>query len=397
MMQMMFCGRTNTMKDVADTLTYYLENTVVEVKESAQGIKIILQDDTAVKLFFKDEVKTAEEMQAEIGRMYNFYASIETDKKDLQEGLLRQIAVWNSVYIIEFEINEVDERNNFIYSAIINTISHHKAYYILGNFEIRDGLNKLVFNAEGESELDELTPIARPDSLYPNRGEVSESDEVRWEKTANKMKELNLPTMSKMQLQLRESEVQPRTTEEIVKRAISLVTVALYSEALYSDKNHDTKKAMEYVETINNKLGVVNFLSENEANYINDEVYNDKNCFMFNWQYESSAFLFWSVGLLPNINNVDKICDVTEVVRVIRDAESLEDMINKASLKPISELLEEQDMIMRYRWAHIELASNRQPIPDLYDIGVLEKRNQSLNWLLTKLYGDDWDEIDTPA
>ena len=118
---------------------------------------------------------------------------------------------------------------------------------------------------------------------------------------------------------------------------------------------------------------------------------------MFNWQYESSAFLFWSVGLLPNINNVDKICDVTEVVRVIRDAESLEDMINKASLKPISELLEEQDMIMRYRWAHIELASNRQPIPDLYDIGVLEKRNQSLNWLLTKLYGDDWDEIDTPA
>jgi hypothetical protein len=87
------------------------------------------------------------------------------------------------------------------------------------------------------------------------------------------------------------------------------------------------------------------------------------------------------------------ICDVPRAVEILTCA-SIEQFIKKAELRPLSEILDEADLIYRYSWAVVDARVNGQPPPANLNQGVVYERHYALNWLIGYM-DQDWDEVTT--
>lgn len=73
---------------------------------------------------------------------------------------------------------------------------------------------------------------------------------------------------------------------------------------------------------------------------------------------------------------------------------STEQFIAEASLRPLAQVLDEADLIVRYHWAAVDARINRKPCPAGVDPGVVYERHYALNWLIG--YGNQaWDDVAT--
>ena len=66
----------------------------------------------------------------------------------------------------------------------------------------------------------------------------------------------------------------------------------------------------------------------------------------------------------------------------------------KAKLRSKEEILELQDLTLRYNWACVDARINNKTIEAL-DFGVVFERHYALNWLLTVDGISDWDAVMT--
>ncbi len=390
-------GNLKSLDEVKEALTKRLGNVVNEVVPVEAGYEVILQDNSAVLVDIPEHANTREKLMGQFNGMANFYGKIDTPHKEIQKGLLQQFGLWNAMVGIRFEEDDNDERTNYIYSQIIHTANDLNAFLIMANLDILNGKHELVFSAEGESKLTEFLPSMPADMLYPNRGEQSEEDAKRAKETLEVVKNKNLPFVENMTMSLRSDEVKLRTTEEIASRAIALFAVGLYSEAILHDEEHSVQKAFNYFQNVNEVYNIIPHLTKNELEYINSESYNEHNSIQMIWRYECSALLFWALGYIKELNDVTKICDVGALARLTKEFANLEEIAEKAELRDVSEMLFQQDLMMRYHWAYYEGKIKNIDIGNNFDFGVVKERHYALNWLLTDIFGNDFDKIDTPA
>jgi hypothetical protein len=66
----------------------------------------------------------------------------------------------------------------------------------------------------------------------------------------------------------------------------------------------------------------------------------------------------------------------------------------KTTLRPIEDILDQADLIYRYRWALVDARVNDSEPPAGLDPGVALERHRALNWLIGYL-GQDWDDVTT--
>jgi cytochrome c-type biogenesis protein CcmH/NrfF len=209
---------------------------------------------------------------------------------------------------------------------------------------------------------------------------ASENRKVKSEAILGKFKvpiNKNLPCIED------ENEALVRTKEDIAKRAMALLVVALKAEGL----------EQEIVDRLVKDYNLKNEFSPKEVKFIDDKSPSKHDKTQFIWRYEAAWVLLWVLGYVDELSYPNTICDVPAAVTFLQQR-TKEQFIADSNLRTISEILDEADLIYRYHWAVVDARIKAKSSPSEIDSSVVLERHYALNWLIGYM-NQAWDDIRT--
>jgi hypothetical protein len=180
-----------------------------------------------------------------------------------------------------------------------------------------------------------------------------------------------------------EEETTLRSAKDIAKRAVGLCAVALRGGGL----------RQQDVMSLLNGNNVWASATPGEKKFLLNNKPARQEMINFKWRYESLWVLLWALGRAEDLGAPTSICDVRRAVRMVLDIPA-EDFIQGANTRPISEILDEADLIYRYDWAVVDARIKGKEAPGNLNPGVVYERHYALNWLIGYM-GQEWDDVTT--
>lgn len=179
-----------------------------------------------------------------------------------------------------------------------------------------------------------------------------------------------------------ESQAVVPTAETVADRLLALTLVAAKGEGL------DQSIIQEIVEGKDARRR----FSPNETAFIDDMEPSQHDMIQFIWRYEAAWVMLWALKLVDEpLSAATAICDVPKLCEIVRDEPDL----TKNGVRPVSEILDEADLIYRRHWATRQSSLDGVPPGGDLEPGVVMERHYALNWLIGT-YGDcGWDEVGT--
>ena len=205
----------------------------------------------------------------------------------------------------------------------------------------------------------------------------------RKERSVKRLQQEGVPTIAHLPVIEDSTEARSRTKEEIAHRAIAVCITAVKGEGL--DQAN--------VDRLVKKFGAEKFFSPKEAAFVKDPKPSKQDRIQFSWRYECLWVMLWSLGYVDQLDRPAGVCDVPKAVSFLRDRDTAH-FIKDAKLRPLSEILDQADLIYRYHWAVVESRVKKREAPGKLDGGVVQERHYVLNWLIGYM-GQEWDEIST--
>ena len=197
------------------------------------------------------------------------------------------------------------------------------------------------------------------------------------------LKRDGVPTLDTLPVIETASEARLRSADDIVRRAIALVLIA----------NKGELNDQEFVEQLIADFAARDDFSPNETAFIANPNTSPIERTQFLWRYEALNVLLWAVGFVDTLERPDHIIDVGKVVDVFRD-NGRAGLLAKAKLRPLSEILDDADLIYRTHWAVTDARINGRASPSGLDGGVVMERHYAFNWLIGYM-GQEWDDVTT--
>jgi hypothetical protein len=191
--------------------------------------------------------------------------------------------------------------------------------------------------------------------------------------------------------------VQP--ARKVALRAMVLWAVALRAEGL------EWVKAQEII----SKWELREELSPCERDYLDNPSPDPNESRALVWRLESLWVMLWALGRIPHLPWPSSMCDVPALAKAMNQAEADAEFIHDASLIPIGELLDAQDLTLKIHWAIRDAWLNEKGLPEELDwrcedripvnlsssAAVVQERHLSLNWILRFMEAENWDDVDT--
>jgi hypothetical protein len=200
-----------------------------------------------------------------------------------------------------------------------------------------------------------------------------------------------------------DDKVKTQPASEVARRVLVLWAVELRAEGV------PQAETLELIEG----LELWNSVSPSEKAFLQNENPSPDECRKLVWRLESIWVLMWALGFIESLDWPSSMCDVPKLAGLVSPHEDDAAFIASARLRPTSEILDAQDLIMRIRWAirdaylhqggmipeelHWTEQSEYVPVTVSAAVGVVEQRHHSLNWLVNFLDPEDWDHVDTPT
>ena len=178
-----------------------------------------------------------------------------------------------------------------------------------------------------------------------------------------------------------------RDPEELVARALALMSVSVYAERLHSGQPIPAQE-------IQARLSGAD-LSPSEASFLNAETPQPQDIVNHAWRYEALAVVLWALGHLPELSWPDQIADVPTLAKTVFELGE-QGLLARAAVRSETEVLDALDLHLRLHWAAREAGRREQPPPAGLHPGVLMERHGALNWITCR-HDADWDEVDTPT
>ena len=91
-----------------------------------------------------------------ISGMANYFSQVKTPLVGLKENVLLQIRVFNCVTGITFDLNDNEDRTNYILNRLFEIAGDVNGFLLYPSMQIFTGEGKLLFSAKGESQLTEF-------------------------------------------------------------------------------------------------------------------------------------------------------------------------------------------------------------------------------------------------
>jgi len=195
------------------------------------------------------------------------------------------------------------------------------------------------------------------------------------------MRAEGVPLLASLPVIETEAETTLPTAEEVMMRALATIVVARKGVGT-PDKE---------VDALVRKFGLANYLSPKERAFLANAHPTQQELVAFSWRFESAYVLLWSVGLIDKLGSVRESYDPAPMVALLNDNSRLQ-LLAKARLRSKREILDQADLIYRYRWALVDARVNGRPAPAGLDDDVAMERHQALNWLICHAE-QEWDEV----
>nr|WP_245293789.1 DUF4272 domain-containing protein [Rhizobium bangladeshense] len=192
-----------------------------------------------------------------------------------------------------------------------------------------------------------------------------------------------VPTIDHLPIIDTESSSTRRDNKAVVQRAIALAIVAV--------KGETGDHAMGQI--LIRQFDAAGFLTPKERAFMDDPNPSEQDRVNFTWRYEGAHVMLWALGITPELERPDHICDVPFIADTLREL-GTDGLMRRAKLRPQKELLDAADLIYRYDWAVVNARLKGEDPPAGLDKGVVYERHYALNWLIGYL-DQDWDDIST--
>lgn len=196
-----------------------------------------------------------------------------------------------------------------------------------------------------------------------------------------------------------EAKLQP--PDEVARRAIILWAVELRAEGI------PQAEARGIIEQLN----LWESVSPAEKVFLDNESPSAEECQQLVWRLECIWVLMWAFGYVEQLDWPGGMCDVPRLAELVSTIEDDQGFIASARLRPVTEILDAQDLTMRVHWAVRDaLLHQGGMIPEELDwspdsayvpvtlsaaVGVVEQRHHTLNWLVNYPEPVNWDNVDT--
>ncbi|MBX5000793.1 DUF4272 domain-containing protein [Rhizobium lentis] len=221
--------------------------------------------------------------------------------------------------------------------------------------------------------------------LLPVQAVSQPADEAQARKARSiaQLQSEGVPTIDHLPTIAPENESTRRKTMAVVQRTIALAIVAVKGEA----GDH----AMG--QTLIRQFSAEGFFTPKEQAFMDDPDPSDQDRTNFTWRYEGVHVMLWALGIVPDLERPDHICDVPSIANTLREL-GTDGLMRRARLRPQAELLDAADLIYRYDWAAVNARLKGEEPPGGLDRGVVYERHYALNWLIGYM-DQDWDDIST--
>lgn len=344
------------------------------------------------------------------GKVLGHFYLVEAQKPDVKTNLMHQLSMTNSFVTVDYSFEpkskeypkSENQKLEFIKAPFFDSLAEWGAVMLIMNnpdgifYKDVGGSIRLILDEKGRSDVDIFMPYVLQEPDF--EGAPEEALERRKESRRQLTERGIYVTAWYPMIETKELAVF-RTPEEIAKRAVALLTVALYSEAMLGEEHLSPKEAYEqYAAGIIESFDGESFFSPKEWEYLHNENSSKQERISYSWQYENLYVMEWALGLGKEegaLNFPNAICDVPYTVRAIKKCKTIQDILNIAKPKTPDELLAECDLIFCLDWACVDARMKRLPAPAGMDGGVVMERHKSLNWLIGAYDNADWDHVST--
>jgi hypothetical protein len=180
-----------------------------------------------------------------------------------------------------------------------------------------------------------------------------------------------------------EKEVELRSKDEVVDRAIALLYLGLKSEGL--EQVHLDEMEKDY--------GISSKLSPTEKEYAFASSPTEQQKINANWRYEGLHVLLWSLGYIDELSYPNQMCNVADDVKIVYEL-GADKFREQSQLRSKEEILDQADLILRLDWACVSARVKNEKAPGGLDSSVIYERHYALNWLI-KFMNQDWDNVTT--
>ncbi len=200
--------------------------------------------------------------------------------------------------------------------------------------------------------------------------------------------------------------------ENVCKRAIALLTVALLAECRLGEKMSYTE-AMDFVsDKILSNFDATSYMSDEELSYFRNENSTEQDSIQYSWQYENLAVMLFALSLFDDeINDIEddediefkdimpypsSIAPVALCVRKIHTCKSLDEFIKRTKLKDYKTLMQNADIAYELHWACVDariIGFNSDDVISTIE-GVAQERHKSFFWICGIDGEKNWDNVE---
>mgnify|MGYP000939998843 CR=1 FL=1 len=178
-----------------------------------------------------------------------------------------------------------------------------------------------------------------------------------------------------------ENEVILPSTEQVAMRAAATIVVAL--------KGQDTPQTE--IDELVSKYELADWFSPDEAKFIADSNPTERERQIQAWRFEAANALLWSLGYVARMDGPRSEVDPGKIAAIVLRRTRAQ-FIADAKLRSKSEILDQVDLIYRYRWALVDASLHKQAPPSGLSDDIAMERHQVFNWLIEHAT-TEWDDI----
>ena len=343
-------------------------------------------------------------------RSRGHFSRVMTAAKDVKTNLLYQLEGTQSIVSVdysfdgeesEFLTEEEEHAKRNMERTLFGTLSSLRAVLAFRGenrgfyYQDASGMEKLILDGNGNSEVEKFLPYKAVG--YVPGTEIETEQLSRRERNRKQFEERGIYVPVFYPLLETEAEADCRTPYEIAARAVALLLVAVFSEAMLA-KKMSQKEALNFIQKRIDEFQAKDFFSPKEWNYLHNEDPKESEKISFSWQYENLYVMEWALGLTEgSLEFPDHFCDIAKAAQVLTSFHSMREILDAAEPKKPEELLDACDMIFCLEWACSDTRMRDLPAPAGMDGGVVFERHKALNWLVGAGEKAAWDDVPVDA
>ena len=214
-------------------------------------------------------------------------------------------------------------------------------------------------------------PGPDPDAFVPQ----FPHGEERKQRTTAVLQLAEIPVHKGLPVTAPDPEVVPQSISDVIDRLCSLLVVAVRAESLTEGNPISLEQLRGHL-----PRAFAGLTTKEEA-FLSVEEPTQQNLLNALWRYECVPVLLWALGLMDQLEFPHQVCDVPAITDLVLGAD-LNTLESEGQLRPVSELLDEVDLMYRLHWAIRDRELNNQEPISGVEPGVVMERRNALEWLV---------------